>query len=371
MSQPGLLVVNSSESWGGNEHWSVRVARGLADRGHPVRFVWSHEAVGERVRAAGLAGTGLRLGGDLDPRGIWGLRREMARVGAGAVLLTRWREYLQGGLAARMAGRPRVVVGLGLLYTPPTDPKHRLIFRLADRVLVNAPEIRDALVRHPAIPAAKVDVVVNGVDLPQWPPRWLPEARERGLAFRRDLGIAPDAPLLVNIGNLTQQKDQANLVAACDLLSDRVPGLRAVVIGEGALRETLAADIRRRGLQDTVTLAGFRADVAPALAAADLFVLSSENEGMAWVLMEAAACGLPTVTTDVSGARFCVEEGATGLVVPPSDAAALAGAVGDLLLDGERRGAMGRQARALAENRFDAERMLDETAEVLFGDPAR
>jgi glycosyltransferase involved in cell wall biosynthesis len=348
----------------------VRVAKGLADRGHPVRFVWSDEAVGERARAAGLAGACVRLGGDLDPRGIRGLRREMVRVGARAVLATRWREYLQGGLAARLAGRPRVVVGLGLLYTPPADLKHRLIFRLADRVLVNAPEIRDALVRHPSIPAAKVDVVVNGVDLPRWQPRWLPAARERGLAFRRSLGIAPDAPLLVNIGNLTQQKDQANLVAACDRLRGEAPGLHALVIGDGALRGELEADIRRRGLQDTVILAGFQADVAPALAAADLFVLSSENEGMAWVLMEAAACGLPTVTTDVSGARFCVEEGVTGLVVPPSDPGALARAVGELLHDGERRAAMGREARALAEARFDVERMLDETADVLFGAPA-
>jgi glycosyltransferase involved in cell wall biosynthesis len=327
--------------------------------------------VGERVRAAGIPGKRLLLGGDADPRGIWGLRQQMVRVDAGAALLTRWREYLQGGLAARMAGRPRVVVGLGLLMDPPDDFKHRLLFRLADRVLVNAPEIRDALARHAAIPAAKLDVVVNGVDLPKWPPRWLPEARARGREFREAWGIAPDAPLLVNVGNLTQQKDQANLIAACEILRPRVPDLRAVILGSGMLHDRLAEDISNRRLNDTVTLAGFHADVAPALAAADLFVLSSENEGMAWVLMEAAASGLPTVTTDVSGARFCVEDGVTGRVVPPAHPAALAAAIGELLQDQERREAMGREARVLAEARFDVERMLDETAEVLFGDPAR
>lgn len=369
MKKPGVLVVNSSRSWGGNEYWSVRVARGLEDRGHPVRFAWCHEAVGERVKAAGIAGSQVTLGGDADPRGILALREQMVRVGARSVLLTRWRECLHGGLAARLAGRPRVVMGLGLLMTPPDDFKNRLVFRLADRILVNAPEIRDALVQRPWIPAAKVDVVINGVDLSCWHPNWLPEARDRGQAFRQSLDIGPETPLLVNIGNLTQQKDQANLVAACDLLRERVPGLRALILGEGMLHERLEDDIRNRGLQDMVTLAGFQADVTPALAAANLFVLSSENEGMAWVLMEAAACGLAVVTTDVSGARHCVEDGVTGLVVPPKNTPALAEAIGTLLLDREQCRTMGRKARDLAEARLDVERMLDETAAVLFDNP--
>lgn len=366
MSLPGVLVVNSSRSWGGNEHWAVSVAAGLRDLGHPVRFAWSHDVVGEKVAAAGLPGAVVRLGGDADPRGILALRREMLAAGARAVLLTRWREYLQGGLAARLAGRPRVVMGLGLLIEPRGDLKRRLVFRLADRILVNAPEIRESLLRRPWIPDPKVAVVVNGLDLPRWQPRWLPAAAERGLAFRRRWGLAADAPLLVNIGSLTRQKDQANLVAACRLLAPRHPGLRALILGDGSLRAALAADISRSGLDQVVTLAGFSPAVGDALAAADLFVLSSANEGMAWVLMEAAASGLPAVTTEVSGARFCVRDGVTGLVVPCGDPAALAGAVEQLLRDPARRLAMGRQARALAEERFDARRMIGQTRAVLF-----
>lgn len=370
MSRPGLLVVNSSRSWGGNEHWAVRIARGMAERGHPVRFAWCHDVIGERVRAAGLEGSRVRLGGDLDPRGVLALRREMVGLQAGAVLLTRWREYLQGGLAARLAmlpaGRPRVVMGLGLLIDPRADLKRHLTFRLTDRVLVNAPEIRDRLAALPWIDAAKIEVVVNGLDLADWPPRWEDRTRGEGAAFRREHGIPADAPLAVNIGNLTRQKDQASLIAACARLRDKVPGLRVMVLGEGALRDGLQTDIDRRGLADTVALPGFVTDVKAALAAADLFVLSSRNEGMAWVLMEAAACGLPVVTTDVSGARYCVEDGASGLVVPPENPAALAEAMAALLTDPDRRREMGRKARRLAEIRFDAERMVDQTARILF-----
>jgi len=366
MSGSGLLVVNSSATWGGNELWAVRVAAGMAERGHRVRFAWCHEVVGERVTAAGLDGVRIPMRNDGDLGALLALRKALVEVEAGATLLTRWREYLLGGLAARLAGRPRVVLGLGLLYVPQDDWKRRLVFGLSDRVLVNAPEIRDALCTRSWIPPEKVDVVVNGLDLGRWRPRWEPERQVAGLAFRYAHGVAETAPLLVTIGNLTEQKDHANLAAACDRLRQRIPDLRVLIIGEGELRTVLEQDLRDRGLEDVVTLTGFVADPSTALAAADVFVLSSHNEGMAWVLMEAAASGLPAVTTDVSGARHCVADGETGRVVPVRDEAALAAAIADLLATPTRRHAMGRQARRLAESRLDEQRMLDETATVLF-----
>jgi glycosyltransferase involved in cell wall biosynthesis len=361
----GLLVVNTSESWGGNEHWAVRVARGMADRGLRVRFAWSSDVVGQRVAAAGLDGVRIRLRGDGDLRGLLRLREEMVRIRARSVLLTRWREYLLGGLASRVAGRPRVVMGLGLKIVPRADLKRRLVFALADRVLVNAPEIRDALCTRPWIQPDRIDVVINGVDLDRWRPRWHAGQDELGARFRTEHGLAAAAPLLVTVGNLTAQKDHANLVAACAELHSRLPGLQAVILGEGMLRSQLEHDIRTRGLQDVIRLPGFAADVRPALAAADLFVLPSNNEGMAWVLMEAAASGLPIVTTDVSGARTCVADGATGLVVPVQDPEALARALARILADPEAARRMGREGRRLAERRFDARRMLDQTAAVL------
>ncbi|HOX25581.1 MAG TPA: glycosyltransferase [Candidatus Krumholzibacteria bacterium] len=372
MTPPAVLIVNSSTTWGGNEFWSVRIARGLADRGWRVGFAWDHPVVGERVAAAGLAGIRVRLRSENDVAGLFALRREMLRLEAGAVLLTRWREYWLGGLASRLidaARRPRVALGLGLRVVPRDDPKRRLIFRLADRVLVNAPEIREALCTRPWIAAAKVAVVINGVDLDRWRPRWEPDRQRAGREFRRSLGVPAEAPLVVNVGNLTAQKDQANLIAACALARQRLPGLRAVIVGDGALRPRLERDIRERGLDGRVILAGFLPDVAPALAAADLFVLSSDNEGMAWVLMEAAATGLPIVTTDVAGALHCVEHGETGRVVPVRDAPGLATAIAGLLADRAALDAMGRRARRLAEARLDARRMLDETAAVLLPRP--
>jgi len=365
---PGVLVVNSSPSWGGNEFWSVRLAQGLAEHGHPVRFVWSHQVVGDRVQAAGLDGRRIPLWNDLDAVGFLQLHHEMVGHRPQAVLLTRWREYLLGGLAARLARIPRTVMGLGLKILPADDLKRRLTFDLSDRILVNAPEIRDTLIERSWIQPGKVQVVVNGVDLDRFQPRAHGDRTAQGRRFREEHGIGPEAPFVLTIGNLTDQKDHANLLDACARMRNQVPDLRVMILGEGLRRGVLEQKRQELGLDDAVLMPGFVSDVLPALAAADAFVLSSDNEGMAWVLMEAAACGLPVVTTDVSGARHCVEHGRTGLVVPPRDPAALGSALVELLTDSVRLESFGQLARVLAEERLDVERMLRETADLLFSD---
>lgn len=354
-----VTIVNQSRMWGGTEHYAVRLAEGLRDRGCAVRVLWAHDVVGERVRAAGLDGARLRLRGDFDLAGLWRLTADLRRHRTDVLLTTKWREYLPGGLAARLAGVRRHVISLGLRVVPRDDLKRRLIFRLADRVLVNAAEIRDALLTAPWIRADRVHVVHNGVDLPRF------AAPADGAGFRRELGIPADAPLLLNIGALTPQKDHANLLRAAARLRATHPDVFVAVVGEGFLRPELEALAHEVGLGDRVRLAGFRADVRSALAAADLFVLSSDNEGMPWVLMEALAAGLPIVATDVSGTRACVEQDVTGRIVSPTDPAALAAACAALLDDPAARVRMSAAARALAVARFDAERMVDQTLQLL------
>jgi glycosyltransferase involved in cell wall biosynthesis len=367
--RPRLLVVNTSRSWGGNEHWAVQVAAGMAARGAAVRMLWSWPVVGERVAEQGLEGGQLRLRGDGDLLGLLALRQEIVRHRPDALLLTRWREYLHGGLAARLVAghRPRTVMRLGLRVVPRDDLKRRLIFRLTDRIVVNAPEIRDGLLERPWIAPHAIAVIGNGLDLSAWTARWEQSARAAGQAWRRELGIPEAAPLLLNVGALTPQKDHAGLLEALAPVCAAHPQLRVAILGEGFLREALEARRDDLGLRDVVAMPGFRRDVAEAMAAADIFVLSSENEGQARVLAEAAASGLPVVATDISGTRSIVQDGRTGRIVPPGDPRALAAAISGLLGDPGGRSRMGRAARALAEERLGSDRMLDEVAGVLFG----
>jgi len=355
---PRVLITNGSPMWGGTEHSALRQAVGLRDRGCDVRFLWGHEVVGERVRAAGVPGERLRLRADGDLPGLWRLSRALRRHRADVLLATRWREFLLGGLAARLARTSRTVCSLSLRVTPKADPKRRLIFGLADRVIVNAEEIREALLRRSWIDPQKVAVVHNGVDLDRF------TDLAGGATFRDELGVPADAPLVLNVGALTPQKDHATLVAAAAQLDADV---HVAVVGEGFLREDIAARVAQAGLGDRFHLPGFRADRRPAQAAADLFVLSSYNEGMPWVLIEALAAGLPVVATDISGTRACVVDGVNGRIVPSRDPEALAAACADLLADRPRREAMAAASRRLAADRFDETRMIDEILHILAG----
>jgi glycosyltransferase involved in cell wall biosynthesis len=354
-----LVLTNTSRSWGGNEHWALQVASGLAARGHAVLFLWGEPVVGDRVRAAGLPGARLRLRADADLAGLARLARSCAEQRADALILTRWREYLLGGLAARLARTPLTVLRLGLRVVPRNDPKRRLVFRLADRIIVNAEEVRSALLQKSWIPPSKIQVIPNGLDLR----RYRPGGDRR--PFRAELGIPPEAPLAISVGSLTPQKDQESLLQAAARVHREAPEVHFAVLGEGFLRPRLEERMRELGLAERFHLVGFREDVRPALAAADLFVLSSRNEGMARALLEAMACGLPVVATDVSGTRAAVENGRNGLVVPPQDPDVLAAALLKLLADPAARQRWGRTSRRIAEERFADHAMLDRTELLL------
>jgi glycosyltransferase involved in cell wall biosynthesis len=360
-----VVFTNTSRMWGGTENFAVQAAAGLQALGHEVLFAWGHEAVGQTVAAAGLPGVRCPLRVDGDLPGMLRLARVFRAHRTDAVLLTRWREFLLGGLAARLVRVPNVVARLGLKVLPKDDLKRRLCFGLPHRLIVNAEEVRAALCERPWIQPAKVNVIHNGVDLEHFAPGG------DGAAFRRELGLQPAASVVLHVGALTPQKDHATLVEAAAEVCARDPSVHFVSVGEGFLRGEVEEQIRGLGLGGRFHLVGFRRDVRPVLAAADIFVLSSYNEGMAWVLLEAAACGLPLVATRVSGTAAVVKDGENGFLVPPRAPRELAGAITALLSDADRRARFGRASRELAVTHFDRRRMVAQTLAVLRGEIPR
>jgi glycosyltransferase involved in cell wall biosynthesis len=146
-----------------------------------------------------------------------------------------------------------------------------------------------------------------------------------------------------------------------------VPEARFLLAGDSdpgnpsSINANTIAEWQRRG---DVDFLGHRSDVRDLIHAADLVVLPSYREGAPRSLIEAAACGLPLVATDVPGCREIVLNGVNGLLVPPFDGKALAEAIIELLLDRERRVAMGKRSRALACEVFSQERVIRETMSV-------
>ena len=155
-------------------------------------------------------------------------------------------------------------------------------------------------------------------------------------------------PTVVAVGRLQRPKDPLTLVRAFGRLR---ASFSAVIVGEGPDRPRLETEIRRLGLERAVVLAGDTRDVADMLARADIFVLSSTSEGLPLSILEAMVAGLPVVASSVGGVPEAVEEGETGLLVPPRDPVRLAAALERLLVDPalrRRLGANGRDPRSRA-----------------------
>jgi len=161
-------------------------------------------------------------------------------------------------------------------------------------------------------------------------------------AFRREIGMPSDAPLLVFVGRLDQQKDPLLLIESLKLSVARVPNLHLAIVGDGVLRTRVQASVHASRLGDQVHFLGVRPppEIAEILRAADVYVLCSAYEGMPIAMLEALATGLPVVSTDVGEVRLVVQEGVNGHISATRDAASFAAAILEGLKGADRsRGA--------------------------------
>jgi glycosyltransferase involved in cell wall biosynthesis len=236
------------------------------------------------------------------------------------------------------------------IFYPVLEP---LITAFTRRVVCVCQAVLESHVSRLPWAARRFVTVANGA-----PPA--PHTRPRE-AVRSDLGLGPEDRLVLSIGSLTPQKAQHVLLEAFARAAAQRPGARLAIAGEGPLRATLERAVTALGLEGRARLLGSRLDVPDLIEACDLFVLSSEREGLPMTLIEAMRGGRAVVSTRVGGTSEIVADGETGRLVPVGDAAALGAAIGSLLDDPAGAAAMGAAGRRRFGERFTAERMVRET----------
>jgi glycosyltransferase involved in cell wall biosynthesis len=207
------------------------------------------------------------------------------------------------------------------------------------------------------VPARKVLVIHNGIDVDRY-----------CVAGTRRTGAPVHA---VTVGRLDPIKDQATMLRAVRLVVDQVPEFSLDIAGDGPSRPGLEALCASLRLSGHVRFHGYRGEVSPYLAEADLFILSSVSEGIPLALLEAMACGLPAVTTDVGGLPEVVVPGETGWLVPPRSPDALAEAMLRLLAEPVALDRMGRAARRRVEDQFNLKKVVAEYEQVYMESLAR
>lgn len=310
-----------------------------------------HDALDER----GVPWRRVACGFDVSPRLLASVTRELRAEAPDLVHTHMVHADAYGSAASSLLRLP-------LVSTRHNDDRYLLgPFRYVDRALMArastivaiSDAVREFHIRA-GLPASKLVTIHYGLDeTPSRPSEVTPA----------DAGISPDAPLVLAIGRLIEQKDHATLLAAFARVRETHPEARLAILGWGRLENETRELARALGLADVVVLPG-RVEPSAWLARADVFAHTSRWEGFGIVLLEAMLAGLPVVATRASAIPEIVVDGVTGVLVEPGDADGVARALADLLADPARRAALGAAGRERALSEFSVARMAERTLAV-------
>ncbi|MDH3198168.1 MAG: glycosyltransferase [Candidatus Krumholzibacteria bacterium] len=327
-----VLMVTSERTWRGGERQLHLLMRGLREEGVEVALAAPERSViAQRARNLGVQAHALSFRG----AAVAAAPGRLRALASGFDVVHAHASRAHGVVAAAWAGRGRrplrVVsrraagrvgrgVGAALKYR-----------RGADLYLAVSGAVRDDLVAG-GVRGASIRVVADGIDLEAL--RAL-DGRER---LRERLGWGAQRVVVGQVAALTPEKGQRDLVHAARAVCAARADAHFVIVGDGPLRARLEALARSLGVGERVTFAGFREDALSLLKVFDCFVASSRREGLGSSIMDAHALGVPVVATRTGGIPELVADGETGLLAPPADAEALAGAILRMLGDEGLRG---------------------------------
>jgi len=262
--------------------------------------------------------------------------------------------------AARLAGVPVIIASIrdtGEVWEPKKRLVQKAVCRLATCVLANADAVRRQLISD-GYDERKLAVIRNGIDLQRL------DRIEASGPIRREFGIADDSPIITVLSRLNELKGVQYFLDAIPSVRTWFPNARFLIVGEGPARIDLEFYARSKGIGGAAIFTGVRMDAPKILQETSISVLPSLSEGLSNVLIESMAAGLPVVATDVGGNPELVDNGTTGLLVPPRDANALAKAMLQLLSSPETAARMGSAGRERIERRFSMGRAVHETQQL-------
>ena len=293
-------------------------------------------------------------------RGMWQLYRFFRKNRFDIVCIACSIAGFIGRIAAFLARVPHRVFVIHLYASHPQQSRakqmiYRLIERALDPLTTHYVAVSEAMkefgVTHCVVNPEKVSVIYPGTSVS----KPIQESREQ---IRAELGLAPQSSVVGTIARLEPQKGVGYFLQAARIVSEKTQGVEFLVVGDGPLREQLAALTRELGVDGCVKFVGWRRDVPRVLHGMDVFCLPSVWEALPVVLAEAMAMSRPVVAARLDGISEIVKDGKTGLLVRPQDPSALAEGISTMLAHPDRMHAMGLAGREVVEAEFTVDRMV-------------
>jgi L-malate glycosyltransferase len=274
---------------------------------------------------------------------------------------------LWAGPIAKLSGCPVLVSSrrdLGILRSRMHSIGYKVFRNVYDSVLAVSPQVREFCIQKDGLDPAKVQTLFNGVDI-----EGVSKAASRSL-MRQQMSIPEQAPVITTVGNIRKVKGIDVLLEAAARVCGRHPDAVFLVAGRKS-EEQHCRDLENRisslGLTANFRLLGSREDVFSILRMSDIFCLPSRSEGFSNALIEAMACRLPCVATDVGGNKEVLTHSETGLLVPSEDSEALATALTRLLCDRNLARDMGLRGEKVVQSRFTSEAMMSSLMNIYKG----
>jgi len=341
-----ILHLDPERNWGGGECQVMGLLTYLAGRGHRNHLMCHPQgALAEAARRKGIETFPLSLRNELDVRPVFSLRRLIRREGYDIVHFHTKRAHALSLWLGRLHPGIRYVVTRRMDYPVRRNRYVDFLYnRRVDGVVAISRKIADLLAEG-GVRREKIRLIPSGIDAAPFPAR---SAEEPGRV-----------PLIVGtVAVLEERKGHLFLLEAAALLKQQDHPLRYRCAGEGSQRQTLERSALSLGVGGDVEFAGFVGDIPGFLSSIDVFVLPSLYEGLGVSVLEAMAAGLPVVASRAGGLPEIVDDGVTGLLVPPGDAQALAGAIAALI----SRPALAREMGARGRERVLRHFTIEQTA---------
>ena len=355
-----ILHINTEKTWRGGEQQLLNLLQGLKKRN-----IISHlacqpgSALAERAKSAGVEVFPIAMHGEGDLLASVRLRRLIAKFNYN-ILHSHTSHAHTLAFLASFGIKNRLLVSRRVDFS---------IFRhsflhlsgfkyryFADYYIAISHKIRDVLVSD-GIPAHRIFVVHSGIN----PERFVASPKDHLID---EFNIRKDEPIVVNVAHLAGHKGQEYLVKAVPHVLDKIPTARFFIVGGGELMSELQSLAASLGLSHNLIFTGFRRDVGSFYQIADLFVMSSVQEGLGTAVIDALALGKPVVATHAGGIPEIIQDGESGRLVASADPIALAKGIIELLTNPKRAKTMGMRGQEVVRKNFSIDSMVDKNIDV-------
>lgn len=264
--------------------------------------------------------------------------------------------WFYGAIAGWLAGKRRVLVTMHGRRTDISSRhlyEQKILARITTAIIAVSSYLNQQCIKEIKISPKKMITIYNGILIPSRQPE-----QEQRYRARKILGLPEEVIVVGSVGRLAEVKNFALLIDAAANARAAIPSLRVVLIGEGPCYAHLIRKVAELGLSEIVTFTGLRQDVAELLPALDLYVCSSNYEGVSLSILEAMMAGLAVIATAVGGNTEIIRHNETGILIEKGNQLALTNAIVDLAHDENYRHRLGEQARRAGEANYCIDRMI-------------